>query len=273
MKTKHTPGLDSVHGVCYGVSQKEASCTHAIVADGRVKSMADLGVSRAIDGGLPNGDNEIQRKHANKDTDTTNDFGKNDRTNTTQSGDGCMSHQRREKRECGGLGGLSREQSQRKTLSPSTNETKGCADIAANTSNRASRLTIREGLTTSRHEKTGESMKKETCKSVAVYATHSRDKLRTAGPWLREIGTCEVWYVQTQDGTPIAIVERGELDGEEHLANANLIAAAPDMAEALRGLFEHCAMVHKHWGDNCNRKEADAAIQAARAALEKAGAA
>ena len=36
---------------------------------------------------------------------------------------------------------------------------------------------------------------------------------------------------------------------------------------ALKGLFEHCAMIHKHWGENCNQKEADAAIEAARAAL------
>ncbi len=50
----------------------------------------------------------------------------------------------------------------------------------------------------------------------------------------------------------------------------NLIAAAPDLLAALQGLFGHCAMVHKHWGENANQKEADAAIQAARDALAKA---
>jgi len=34
----------------------------------------------------------------------------------------------------------------------------------------------------------------------------------------------------------------------EVAANARLIAAAPDMLKALEDLFEHCAMVHKHWG-------------------------
>lgn len=42
------------------------------------------------------------------------------------------------------------------------------------------------------------------------------------------------------------------------------------LIEGLRGLFEHCAMVHKHWGEGSNQKEADAAIAAARAALEAA---
>ena len=37
-------------------------------------------------------------------------------------------------------------------------------------------------------------------------------------------------------------------------------AHANKLAEALRGLFTHCAMVHKYWGENCNQAEADAAI-------------
>ena len=53
-------------------------------------------------------------------------------------------------------------------------------------------------------------------------------------------------------------------------ADARLIAAAPELLEALRGLFEHCAMVHNQWGDNSNQKEADNAIKAARAAISKA---
>ena len=49
-----------------------------------------------------------------------------------------------------------------------------------------------------------------------------------------------------------------------------LIAAAPDLLEALESLFENCAMVHKKWGDDFNQKEADAAIKQAKAAIAKA---
>lgn len=28
------------------------------------------------------------------------------------------------------------------------------------------------------------------------------------------------------------------------------------LERALRGLFEHCAMIHKHWGENSNTKQA-----------------
>lgn len=52
--------------------------------------------------------------------------------------------------------------------------------------------------------------------------------------------------------------------------NARLIAAAPDLLEALGGLFEQCAMVHKHWGENSNTKQADDAIAFAQAAIAKA---
>lgn len=36
---------------------------------------------------------------------------------------------------------------------------------------------------------------------------------------------------------------------------------------AIKGLFDQCAMIHKHWGDGDNTKEADDAQNAARAAL------
>lgn len=39
------------------------------------------------------------------------------------------------------------------------------------------------------------------------------------------------------------------------------------LVEALQGLFGHCAMIHKRWGEGCNAIEAKAAILAARAAI------
>lgn len=53
-------------------------------------------------------------------------------------------------------------------------------------------------------------------------------------------------------------------------ADARLIAAAPDLLAALRDLYEHCAMVHKRWGDGSNDTEASAAIRAGQAAIAKA---
>lgn len=43
-----------------------------------------------------------------------------------------------------------------------------------------------------------------------------------------------------------------------------------ELLQALEGLFEHCAMVHKHWGESSNAKEAHAAIKFAQDAIRKA---
>lgn len=43
-----------------------------------------------------------------------------------------------------------------------------------------------------------------------------------------------------------------------------------ELVAVLEALFEHCAMPHKHWGEGCNREEADATIAAGHAAIIKA---
>ena len=43
-----------------------------------------------------------------------------------------------------------------------------------------------------------------------------------------------------------------------------------ELLAALEGLFKHCAMVHKHWGECSNAAEAEAAQILARAAIAKA---
>jgi hypothetical protein len=59
-------------------------------------------------------------------------------------------------------------------------------------------------------------------------------------------------------------------DAPNQVHNAVLLAAAPDLLKAMESLFNNCQMIHSHWGDNSNAKEADAAIAAARAAIAKA---
>jgi hypothetical protein len=56
-------------------------------------------------------------------------------------------------------------------------------------------------------------------------------------------------------------------------ANAEFIVKAVNnydaLVDVLERLFEHCAMIHKHWGDNSNQKQADAAIADAKELLAK----
>lgn len=47
-------------------------------------------------------------------------------------------------------------------------------------------------------------------------------------------------------------------------------ALADEMLAALKGLFEHCAMIQRHWGDGSNSRESSAAIAAAEAVIAKA---
>jgi len=104
---------------------------------------------------------------------------------------------------------------------------------------------------------------------------------RTPGPW-------KVRYEKSRDrfvlsGTHDNIGDFGcfkgyEVDGVtgegEDEANAAFIVRACNnhdvLVKALQSLFEHCAMVHKCWGDGDNTKEADAAIKAGEAAIASA---
>lgn len=88
----------------------------------------------------------------------------------------------------------------------------------------------------------------------------------TPGPWKLEREPDEILGELIRVQTPLGPV--CTLVGDE--ADAHLIAAAPDLLAALSALFEHCAMVHKHWGDGSNQREADAAIAAGRAAIARA---
>ncbi len=80
------------------------------------------------------------------------------------------------------------------------------------------------------------------------------------------IGTDREW-MQVQD----VHEHGGEVVALAHPSNAAFIIRAVNshaaLVDALEGLFEHCAMMHKHWGENDNTREANAAIQAGYAAL------
>ena len=90
----------------------------------------------------------------------------------------------------------------------------------------------------------------------------------TPGPWYFEAGYApHDQGLVSSEATGQSLATTYSDDGG---FNARLIAAAPDMLAALVALFENCAMVHKHWGDGSNQKEATAAINAGFAAIDKA---
>jgi len=95
----------------------------------------------------------------------------------------------------------------------------------------------------------------------------------TPGPWILDSGRT----IKTQSGDFYITYGTEKKTGNplfrnfcELDENARLIASAPELLAALEGLFEQCAMVHKHWGDGANGKQADAAIAAGRAAIARA---
>lgn len=107
----------------------------------------------------------------------------------------------------------------------------------------------------------------------------------TPGPWRTENGgdvftalgamTGDGWKAADNDGWHIAdcrpgtltiddIGDKCELSCGEVLANARLIAAAPDMYEALKSIVEDHEFCGDDWGDR-----RDAWIETARAVLAK----
>lgn len=82
----------------------------------------------------------------------------------------------------------------------------------------------------------------------------------TPGPWFANHGA-----VNAQD-VPIALADDYSKSQSEREANARLIAAAPDMLAALRGIFVHLAAE----AADTHRGHVIAALETARAAITKA---
>jgi len=77
----------------------------------------------------------------------------------------------------------------------------------------------------------------------------------------------EYWIVENQNViAKIANVN----NNDKAKANAQLIAAAPELLEAMKELFKQCAMIHKYGGEICNQKKADLAIKNAKKAIAEA---
>jgi len=95
----------------------------------------------------------------------------------------------------------------------------------------------------------------------------------TAGPWkvVAEPNGIEYSIMsRTKSSKFYVAMFYGDAGTGDTKANAQLCASAPAMLEALKALFEHCAMIHKRGGENSNQKEGNAAIEAGKAAIAQA---
>ena len=106
---------------------------------------------------------------------------------------------------------------------------------------------------------------------LIVYDTqHKEQRITVCAPYNSDIAGGLVSEVHVADCGPLDPKYRLLPDREDvspQRCNAQLIAKAPEMREALAALFEHCAMINKHWGEDSNQKQADKAIKDARALL------
>ena len=85
------------------------------------------------------------------------------------------------------------------------------------------------------------------------------------------------WKVETEAGVAGGLSRKGEArflvrcDEADTVEGMRLLAeAAPRLLAALEALFRECSIIHKHWGEDCNQKQSDAAIAAAMAAVKQA---
>ncbi len=96
------------------------------------------------------------------------------------------------------------------------------------------------------------------------------ERKHTPGPWENKKWNCMEHQISAKGGT-IALVSHGHtlVSETEAEANAALIAAAPDMAEALKGLLLRAAALDQS-ATHDGMANADA-LAKARAALQNAG--
>ena len=101
----------------------------------------------------------------------------------------------------------------------------------------------------------------------AMVTKHTK---HTPGPWyVPDQRDCIVEFVNEETGYKIAIANCGEsyvLDDAEMCANAALIAAAPELLEALRVLVDHTQEQYPHFESERGQRD----IAQALAAIAKA---
>jgi hypothetical protein len=85
--------------------------------------------------------------------------------------------------------------------------------------------------------------------------------------------TSDAWDIKTGTRTLFVIDEADYPEPiEARVIASNVIKACnyhDELVKALTALFEHCAMIHKHWGEGSNQHEADTAIAKAKAILQR----
>ena len=117
-------------------------------------------------------------------------------------------------------------------------------------------------------ERAEKAQQKPTAEPLDLYSSHSDEHYIDA---LKDDGT--------DDGANFNVCKleypaNNTLSEEQRTVNAAELVkrwnAYPDMLKALEDLFEHCSMIHTKWGEGCNIKEANAAIEYAKAVIARA---